>query len=29
MMYFIFPNILSEPWHLPHTPAEQITKIVY
>ena len=28
-MHFIFPNTFSEPWHLPHTPAEQLTEIVY
>ncbi|VAH73510.1 unnamed protein product [Triticum turgidum subsp. durum] len=28
-MYFMGPNTFSEPWHLPHTPAEQITEIVY
>ncbi|KAG8067383.1 hypothetical protein GUJ93_ZPchr0005g14410 [Zizania palustris] len=28
-MYFMGPNTFSEPWHLPHTPPEQITEIVY
>ncbi|XP_062163420.1 uncharacterized protein LOC133870340 isoform X2 [Alnus glutinosa] len=28
-MYFMGPNTLSEPWHLPHTPPEQIKEIVY
>lgn len=23
------PNTFSEPWHLPHSPPEQITDIVY
>lgn len=23
------PNTFSEPWHLPHTPPEQISEIVY
>ncbi|KAK3160574.1 hypothetical protein QOZ80_1BG0061360 [Eleusine coracana subsp. coracana] len=28
-MYFMGPNTFSEPWHLPHTPPEEITEIVY
>ncbi|KAJ4951975.1 hypothetical protein NE237_028807 [Protea cynaroides] len=28
-MYFMGPNTFSEPWHLPHTPPEQVTEIVY
>ncbi|XP_006655064.3 uncharacterized protein LOC102713187 [Oryza brachyantha] len=28
-MYFMGPNTFSEPWHLPHTPPEQIAEIVY
>ncbi|XWS72496.1 hypothetical protein CRYUN_Cryun02cG0044700 [Craigia yunnanensis] len=28
-MYFMDPNSLSEPWHLPHTPPEEIKEIVY
>ncbi|XP_020592059.1 uncharacterized protein LOC110032695 [Phalaenopsis equestris] len=28
-MYFLGPNTFSEPWHLPHSPPEQITEIVY
>ncbi|KAF9613920.1 hypothetical protein IFM89_013167 [Coptis chinensis] len=28
-MYFMGPNTFSEPWHLPHSPPEQITDIVY
>ncbi|CAH9106309.1 unnamed protein product [Cuscuta epithymum] len=28
-MYFIGSNTFSDPWHLPHTPAEQIKEIVY
>jgi hypothetical protein len=28
-MYFMGPNTFSEPWHLPHTPPEEITDIVY
>ncbi|KAK9946595.1 hypothetical protein M0R45_012051 [Rubus argutus] len=28
-MYFLGPNTFSEPWHLPHTPPEQIKEIVY
>uniref|UniRef100_A0A0E0DMX4 DUF8003 domain-containing protein n=1 Tax=Oryza meridionalis TaxID=40149 RepID=A0A0E0DMX4_9ORYZ len=28
-MYFMGPNTFSEPWHLPHTPPEQIFEIVY
>ncbi|AQK90706.1 hypothetical protein ZEAMMB73_Zm00001d008789 [Zea mays] len=28
-MYFMGPNTFSEPWHLPHSPPEQITEIVY
>ncbi|KAM3407778.1 hypothetical protein ACQJBY_001250 [Aegilops geniculata] len=28
-MFFMGPNTFSEPWHLPHTPPEQITDIVY
>ncbi|XAR70821.1 hypothetical protein NMG60_11027826 [Bertholletia excelsa] len=28
-MYFMGPNTFSEPWHLPHTPPEQIKEIVY
>lgn len=28
-MYFMGPNTFSEPWHLPHSPPEQIKEIVY
>ncbi|KAK3009003.1 hypothetical protein RJ639_013595 [Escallonia herrerae] len=28
-MYFMGPNTFSEPWHLPHTPPEQVKQIVY
>ncbi|KAF6164272.1 hypothetical protein GIB67_010242 [Kingdonia uniflora] len=28
-MYFMGPNSFSEPWHLPHSPPEQIKDIVY
>ncbi|KAL3566406.1 hypothetical protein D5086_031821 [Populus alba] len=28
-MYFMGRNTFSEPWHLPHTPPEQIKEIVY
>ncbi|KAG9455724.1 hypothetical protein H6P81_000232 [Aristolochia fimbriata] len=28
-MYFMGPNTFSEPWHLPHSPPNQITEIVY
>ncbi|XP_050229370.1 uncharacterized protein LOC126678510 isoform X2 [Mercurialis annua] len=28
-VYFMGPNTFSEPWHLPHTPPEQIKEIVY
>jgi hypothetical protein len=28
-MYFMGPNTFSEPWHLPHTPPEEITETVY
>ncbi|XP_021690687.2 uncharacterized protein LOC110672263 isoform X2 [Hevea brasiliensis] len=28
-IYFMGPNTFSEPWHLPHTPPEQIKEIVY
>ncbi|KAG1335439.1 hypothetical protein COCNU_03G015580 [Cocos nucifera] len=28
-MYFMGPNTFSEPWHLPHSPPEQIIEIVY
>ncbi|WVZ96825.1 hypothetical protein U9M48_042413 [Paspalum notatum var. saurae] len=28
-MYFMGPNTFSEPWHLPHTPPQQISEIVY
>ncbi|KAF5726034.1 hypothetical protein HS088_TW23G00772 [Tripterygium wilfordii] len=28
-MYFMGPNTFSEPWHLPHSPPEQVTGIVY
>ncbi|OIV96634.1 hypothetical protein TanjilG_28491 [Lupinus angustifolius] len=28
-MYFLGPNTFGEPWHLPHTPPEQIQDIVY
>ncbi|XP_010519873.1 PREDICTED: uncharacterized protein LOC104799183 isoform X2 [Tarenaya hassleriana] len=28
-MYFMGPNTFSEPWHLSHTPPEQIKEIVY
>lgn len=27
-MYFMGPNSFSEPWHLSHTPAEEIKEIV-
>lgn len=27
-MYFMGPNTFSEPWHLPHSPPEQIIEIV-
>lgn len=27
-MYFMGPNTFSEPWHLPHTPPEQVKEIV-
>ncbi|CAL5435672.1 unnamed protein product [Camellia sinensis] len=27
-MYFMGPNTFSEPWHLPHTPPEQVKDIV-
>ncbi|XP_062097852.1 uncharacterized protein LOC133803757 [Humulus lupulus] len=28
-MYFMGPNTFSDPWHLPHTPPEEIKAIVY
>ncbi|XLS67626.1 hypothetical protein HN51_018649 [Arachis hypogaea] len=28
-MYFMGPNTFSEPWHLPHSPPEQIQDIVF
>ncbi|XVF89135.1 hypothetical protein PTKIN_Ptkin19aG0106100 [Pterospermum kingtungense] len=28
-LYFMGPNTFSEPWHLPHTPPEEIKEIVY
>ncbi|KAL3629998.1 hypothetical protein CASFOL_022982 [Castilleja foliolosa] len=28
-MYFMGPNTFSDPWHLPHTPPEQVKEIVY
>ncbi|RWR73679.1 hypothetical protein CKAN_00198100 [Cinnamomum micranthum f. kanehirae] len=28
-MYFMGPNTFSEPWHLPHSPPNQVTEIVY
>ncbi|GAA0181966.1 transmembrane signal receptor [Lithospermum erythrorhizon] len=28
-MYFMGPNTFSEPWHLPHTPPEQIKELVH
>ncbi|KAJ6840658.1 uncharacterized protein M6B38_118000 [Iris pallida] len=28
-MYFMGPNTFGEPWHLPHTPPEQVVAIVY
>ncbi|XP_020259156.1 uncharacterized protein LOC109835595 isoform X2 [Asparagus officinalis] len=28
-MYFMGPNTFSEPWHLPHSPPEQVMEIVY
>ncbi|CAA0824261.1 Unknown protein [Striga hermonthica] len=28
-MYLLGPNTFSEPWHLPHTPPEQVKEIVY
>ncbi|KAE8674389.1 glutamyl-tRNA(Gln) amidotransferase subunit C [Hibiscus syriacus] len=28
-MYFMGPNTFSEPWHLPHTPPEEIKEIVH
>ncbi|PON67877.1 ephrin type-B receptor [Parasponia andersonii] len=28
-MYFMGPNTFSDPWHLPHTPPEEIKEIVY
>ncbi|XP_058073877.1 uncharacterized protein LOC131222728 isoform X2 [Magnolia sinica] len=28
-MYFMGPNTFSEPWHLPHSPPDQVTEIVY
>lgn len=27
-MYFMGPNTFSDPWHLPHTPPEQVKEIV-
>ncbi|XP_022749894.1 uncharacterized protein LOC111299144 isoform X7 [Durio zibethinus] len=28
-MYFMGPNSFTEPWHLPHSPPEQVIEIVY
>ncbi|GAV56979.1 hypothetical protein CFOL_v3_00518 [Cephalotus follicularis] len=28
-MYFMGPNTFSDPWHLPHTPPDQIKEIVF
>lgn len=28
-MYFMGPNTFKEPWHLPHSPPEQVKEIVY
>lgn len=28
-MYFMGPNKFGEPWHLPHSPPDQITQLVY
>ncbi|KAL8128611.1 hypothetical protein V2J09_017766 [Rumex salicifolius] len=28
-MYFMGPNTFSKPWHLPHSPPEQVIEIVY
>ncbi|BFG18494.1 hypothetical protein CerSpe_047680 [Prunus speciosa] len=28
-MYFMGPNTFGKPWHLPHTPPEQVKEIVY
>ncbi|KAH9327997.1 hypothetical protein KI387_000105, partial [Taxus chinensis] len=28
-MYFMGPNTFGEPWHLPHSPPEQINELVY
>ncbi|KVH93854.1 hypothetical protein Ccrd_004082, partial [Cynara cardunculus var. scolymus] len=28
-MYFMGSNTFSEPWHLPHSPSEQVAEIVY
>ncbi|KAJ6816031.1 uncharacterized protein M6B38_419325 [Iris pallida] len=28
-MFFMGPNTFVEPWHLPHSPPEQLTEIVY
>uniref|UniRef100_A0A803N494 DUF8003 domain-containing protein n=1 Tax=Chenopodium quinoa TaxID=63459 RepID=A0A803N494_CHEQI len=28
-MYFMGPNTFAEPWHLPHSPPEQLKEIVY
>ncbi|KAK9266622.1 hypothetical protein L1049_003574 [Liquidambar formosana] len=28
-IYFMGPNTFSEPWHLPHSPPEQVKEIVY
>ncbi|KAI3904310.1 hypothetical protein MKW92_039276 [Papaver armeniacum] len=28
-MYFLGPNTFGEPWHLPHSPPDEITEIVY
>ncbi|XP_077212654.1 uncharacterized protein LOC143847765 isoform X1 [Tasmannia lanceolata] len=28
-MYFMGPNTFSEPWHLPHSPPDQVTEILY
>ncbi|KAH9605825.1 hypothetical protein KSS87_018586 [Heliosperma pusillum] len=28
-MYFLGPNTFSDPWHLPHSPPDQVVEIVY
>ncbi|KAK9715457.1 hypothetical protein RND81_06G166800 [Saponaria officinalis] len=28
-MYFLGPNTFSDPWHLPHSPPDQVLEIVY